>query len=157
MRRQIAIACCCGLLLAVGWAFGQQNLSASKWAEYGKADKFARMMHLKGYLDGYNDGDSAMEKIASVLMKGNSPDPATKNLVAAQVVRIAQVAGLGVNHNITVGGIETAMDAFYDDYRNAPVCWKDALQFSIWSLNGDASTEKELDAARKHGADDGCK
>jgi hypothetical protein len=157
MRKRIAISCCFGLLFAVGWAFGQQNLSSSKWAEYGKADKFARMMYLKGYVDGYNDGDSAMEKIAGILMKGNPPDSATKKLVTPQVLRMAQVAGFGKNHNITVGGIETAMDAFYGDYRNAPVCWKDALQFSIWSLSGAAPAEQELDSVRKRGAESGCK
>ena len=89
--------------------------------------------------------------------KGNPPDAATKKLVTPQVLRMAQVAGLGENHNITVGGIETAMDAFYGNYRNAPVCWKDALQFSIWSLSGAAPAEQELDSARKRGAESGCK
>lgn len=41
-------------------------------------------------------------------------------------------------------------------YRNAPVCWKTALQFSVWSLNGDAPAEQELDSARKFDAANGC-
>jgi hypothetical protein len=46
MQKRIAVACCCGLFFAVGWAFGQQSLSASKWAEYGKENKLARTMYL---------------------------------------------------------------------------------------------------------------
>jgi hypothetical protein len=48
------------------------------------------------------------------------------------------------------------MDAFYNDYRNAPVCWDDALVFSVESLNDDAPTEQELDATRAANAKTGC-
>jgi hypothetical protein len=56
-----------------------------------------------------------------------------------------------------MNAIETTMTSFYADYRNAPVCWADALQFSVWSLTGNAATDRELDSARKIGAETGCK
>jgi hypothetical protein len=120
-------------------------------------DRFARTMYVKGYLDGYNDGDSAMEKITVIVTKGVPPDASTKALVSPQINRVADIAGLGKNRSITVGTIESAMTTFYSDYRNAPVCWKDALKFAVWSLNGDTPAGEELDAARKRGAESGCK
>jgi hypothetical protein len=41
------------------------------------------------------------------------------------------------------------MDKFYGDYRNTPVCMIHALQESIDSLNGTASTEQQLEMMRK--------
>jgi hypothetical protein len=41
------------------------------------------------------------------------------------------------------------MDKFYSDYRNTPVCMIHAVQESIHSLNGTASTEQELQMMRK--------
>jgi hypothetical protein len=102
MRKRIAVACCCGLFFAVGWAFGQQSLSASKWAEYGNGNKLARTMYLQGYLDGFEDGDSAMEKIAFPLLGNKLQDPTTKKLVGQQLRHVADVVGLGKNSNMTI-------------------------------------------------------
>jgi len=157
MWKRIAIACCCGLIFAVGWALGQQSLSASKWTEYGNENKLARIMYLQGYLDGFDDGDSAMEKITYPLLEDQLQDPTTKKRVAPQLRRVADIVGLGKNSSITVGDIQNATTAFYSDYRNAPVCWRDAFQFSVWSLSGDAPTEQELNSARKRGAESSCK
>jgi hypothetical protein len=157
MRKLFIAAGCCGLIFFAGWAFGQQVLDASRWNEIGRQDDYARMMYVLGYTQGYEDGDSAMEKVAFVLTKGNPPDSATKALLTPQVTRIAEVEGRGKNHGITVAKVTDAVSTFYTDYRNAPVCWNAAVQFSIWSLNGDAPTEQELDAARKRGGDGGCK
>jgi hypothetical protein len=156
MRKRIAVACCCGVFFVVAWAFGQQALDASRWSEYGKRDELARTMYVKGYLDGYADGDSAMEKITVVLTTDDPPDALKKKLVAPQALRLPQMIGLGKNRDVTVGKIKDAMSSFYGDYRNAPVCWNAALQFSVWSLNGEAPTEQELDSARKRGAGNGC-
>jgi hypothetical protein len=157
MRKRIAVVCCFGLFFAVGWAFGQQSLSASKWSEYGNVDKLARTMYLQGYLDGFEDGDSAMERITFPLLGNKLQDPTTKKLVGQQLRHVADVVGLGKNSNITVADIENATTAFYSDYRNAPVCWRDAFQFSVWSLSSDAPNEQELNSARKRGAESSCK
>jgi hypothetical protein len=42
-------------------------------------------------------------------------------------------------------------DKFYGDYRNTPVCMIQAVQESIKSLNGTASSEKDLEVMRKVG------
>jgi hypothetical protein len=156
VRKPLIAAGCCGLIFLAGWAFGQQQaLDASGWHQVGKADDLALIV--KAYIQGYSDGDSAMEKVAAVLTKGNPIDPETKKLVAPQAVHIAEVQGMGQNRDLTVAKVKDAMSAFYADYRNAPVCWNTALQFSAWSLNADAPTQQELDLARKQGADMGCK
>jgi hypothetical protein len=98
-----------------------------------------------------------MEKITFPLLGDKLQDPTTKKLVAPQLLRVADIVGLGKNSNITVGDIENATTAFYSDYRNAPVCWRDAFQFSVWSLSGDAPKEQELNSARKRGAESSCK
>jgi len=95
MRKLFIAAGCCGLIFFAGWAFGQQVLDASRWNEIGRQDDCARMMYVLGYTQGYEDGDSAMEKVAFVLTKGNPPDSATKALLTPQVTRIAEVEGRG--------------------------------------------------------------
>jgi hypothetical protein len=158
MKKIIVGGCFCVLVFCSGWAFGQRTLDASNWSELGKIDDLARIMYVKGYLAGYSDGDSAMEKITVVLMKDNPMDDAKKKLVAPQATRVSQVSGFGViNPDITIGKIKDTMSSFYGDYKNAPTCWNQALQFAVWSLNGDAPTEQELSEARKRGAESGCK
>ena len=154
MRKLFIFVGCCGLTLISVWASDQLELDAARWREYGKRDELARSMFVKGYRDGYAAGNSAMEKITVVLTKDNPPDAAKRKLVAPQSLRLAEM--LNLKNNVTVGKIANAMDSFYGDYRNAPVCWKTALQFSVWSLNGDAPAEQELDSARKFDAANGC-
>jgi hypothetical protein len=158
MKKIIMGACFCVLVFRSGWVFGQRTLDASNWSELGKTDNLARTMCVKGYLAGYSDGDSAMEKITVVLMKDNPMDDARKKLVTPQAARVSQVSGFGIiNPDMTIGKIMDTMSSFYGDYRNTPTCWNQALQFAVWSLNGDAPTEQELREARKRGAEIGCK
>ena len=56
-----------------------------------------------------------------------------------------------------MGEFEGALDTFYSDYRNTPVCLNEAILFSIASLAGNPATNQELTAARKAGAESGCK
>jgi hypothetical protein len=158
MNKLIVGGCFCVLVFCSGWAFSQQSLDASNWRELGKIDDLARIMYVKGYLAGYSDGDSAMEKITVVLMKDNPMDDAKKKLVVPQATRVSQLSGFGViNPDITIGKIKDTISSFYGDYKNAPTCWNQALQFAVWSLNSDAPTEQELSEARKGGAESGCK
>lgn len=57
----------------------------------------------------------------------------------------------------TYGQLAATVSTFYDDYRNMPVCWDEAVSFSIASLRGNAAADQELAAARKRGAENGCK
>jgi hypothetical protein len=56
----------------------------------------------------------------------------------------------------TVGELEGALDTFYNDYRNTPVCLNEAILFATASLAGNAATDPELETARKKGAEGGC-
>ena len=56
-----------------------------------------------------------------------------------------------MNHT-SVLDIVHQTDKFYSDYRNTPVCMIQAVQESIHSLNGKASTEQGLEMMRT-----GCK
>jgi hypothetical protein len=156
MRKRIIAALFSALIFFAGWAFGQRNLDASNWSDLGTTDNLARLTYVKGYIRGYADGDNAMAAIAFVVTKNAPVDSSTKKLIAPQVLRLSEVAGMGKNHEITIGKITDTMTSFYSDYRNAPVCWNQALQFSIWSLSGDTPTDQEIGEARKNGAEGGC-
>ena len=156
MQKRILIAICGALIFSVGWAFGQHPLDASRWSDLGKTDSLARLMYIKGYTEGYTDGNTMMVMIAAAQTKNTPSQPSTTQFLALAVLRADDVAGLGTAHGITTQKIETTMSSFYSDYRNAPVCWNTALQFSIWSMNGNSATDQELDAARKSAAAFGC-
>jgi hypothetical protein len=158
MRKLLIGLGCCGLIFLAGWAFGQMTLDASEWNQLGKLDSLAQTAYVRGYTQGYGDGESAMEQITAGIFKGKVDDSVMKNTTRTpQMNHTFQMIGLGSNREITVTKIVDAMNLFYGDYRNAPICWRNALQFSVWSLNGDAPTDQDLDAARTRGANGGCK
>jgi hypothetical protein len=101
MQKRIAVASCCSLIFFAGWAFGQRTLDASNWTDLGRTDGLARLMYVKGYIQGYADGDSAMEKITAVLTKNTPLDSSTKKLIAPQALRLADVVGF--EKNVTGG------------------------------------------------------
>lgn len=158
MRKLFIAAGCSSLIFFAGWALGQEKqFDASGWRELEKVDDLASLTYVKAYSQGYVDGENAMEIVASVVTHGKPVDPETKKLVAPHVARITEMQGMGKNRDLTFAKIKDTVTAFYADYRNAPICWNTALQFSVWSLNGDAPTEQELDSARKSGAENACK
>ncbi len=53
--------------------------------------------------------------------------------------------------------VEAAVSNFYGNNENTNVCWGDAVLLSTALLRGNAPTEQELAAARKSGAESGCK
>lgn len=155
-HKTVVAAFCFGILFACGLASAQKALSdSSAWTEIGKTNSFARTTYLKGYLDGYDDGVEAMTQIDVV--QNNPPPSSMAKSIAAPVSRhVDEMTGSGRNSAVTLGQIEDAMSTFYNDYRNAPVCWRDALQFAVWSLNANPATEGDLDLARKRGAESHC-
>ncbi len=60
-----------------------------------------------------------------------------------------KVRGKYAPQNASVLDIMHQMDKFYSDYRNTPVCMIVAVQESISSLRGTASSEQGLEMARK--------
>lgn len=111
-----------------------------------------------GYLEGrqeeYRDafdnvkqclkGPCAGVPIASLI---KDPDSLLKDSMAGGDKERAKVSP----QDASVLGIVHQMDKFYSDYRNTPVCMIVALQESIQSLQGKASTEAELRLMREQG------
>lgn len=60
-----------------------------------------------------------------------------------------KVRGKYAAQNASVLDIVRQMDKFYNDYRNTPVCMITAVQESISSLRGTASSEQGLEMARR--------
>ena len=54
------------------------------------------------------------------------------------------------------GDITDEMTLFYKDYRNARVCWWDALEIAELTLKGAPPPENDLAAVRREDAKDGC-
>jgi hypothetical protein len=80
-----------------------------------------------------------------------------KRIAVASCCAIFFFAGWAFGQRQITGKVDNAVSSFYGDYRNVSVCWNQAVQFSIWSLSGDAVTDQEIDAARKSKAESDCK
>jgi hypothetical protein len=65
--------------------------------------------------------------------------------------------GDGPNKQVKVGEVASAISTFYGDYRNATVCWAEAIAFSVMAVNGDAVTDQELNDTRARSAKSGCR
>jgi hypothetical protein len=85
-------------------------------------------------------GPCATVPIASMIK------PDSSNEVVAGMDKV--VANYSPQH-ASVMDIVHQMDKFYSDYRNTPVCMIVAVQESISSLRGTASSEQELELSRK--------
>ncbi len=156
MKKKLIVAVCCALTFFVGWAFRQHPLNSSSWSDLGNTDSLARLMYIKGYTEGYRDGHTIMVMMEEAKAKNTPPHTSTTQFLALATLRANDVAGLGSGHGITMKTIQDTISLFYSDYRNAPVCWNQALQFSLWSMNGHAATDQALDDARKSSAESGC-
>ena len=144
------------LLFCAGWVFGQNaagpKYDGSAWNNLRNMDVLAQTLYTSGYVDGYRRGS-----IADWVIHGSGkPAPLDNSKITRLKIESDDLNGLGKNRRVTVAEVQEAMDAFYNDYRNAPVCWDDALVVSVESLNDDAPTEQELDATRKANAKTGC-
>ena len=106
---RIRIACFCGMFFVAGAAFGQKSLDALGWNDLGKANRLARTMYVRGYVNGYADGDSAMEQIVAVVFKDQDLQTAFKKMPAdPQIFRVVQMVGLGKNRDISVAKVRPA-------------------------------------------------
>ena len=54
------------------------------------------------------------------------------------------------------GEVFSETTLFYKDFRNAPVCWDDAMQIAKLTLEGAAPSDTELEAIRSEDAKEGC-
>jgi len=88
--------------------------------------------------------------------KPKSPlTPAQKKDMEAWAGEAKKVGPVIFNQSALV--LAAAMSTFYHDDQDAPVCWEKAIMLSAESLAGSAATDQELEAARKKGAESGCR
>jgi hypothetical protein len=157
MKKLIGVTC--GLLVfAAGWCFGQGQSAkhlpgGSDWKNLSSEE---RQLYVAGYLHGYLQ---ALLHGALLSIEHNAPQkmsslPADKY----QLAMAHKVAPLFLQQDEpTAPQLDPTISAFYSDYRNMPVCFDEAILLSAASLAGNAATDQELDAARKRGAEKGCK
>jgi hypothetical protein len=117
-----------------------------------------RVGAVTGYYAGRTDEKSdALDYVKPCLDKGPCAGIPTASLIKPLTNSSWNEFEAGANK---VGGGFTAqhasvldivhqMDKFYSDYRNTPVCMIMAVQESISSLRGTASSEQELEMERK--------
>lgn len=143
------------------------------WATYGNASSqgmFIKAAYVQGvlagldvgatvgYLQGRNDEGNDFADYAKqcAAEKGRAcpdiPERKTKPeaLLHESMAGADKVREKLLPQNVTsVLDIVRQMNKFYSDYRNTPVCMIHAVQESIHSLDGTASTEQELQMMRK--------
>jgi hypothetical protein len=72
----------------------------------GKMDDLALIMYVRGYTQGYADGDSAVDQVIAVITKGDPIDSETRKLLFPQATRIAEIEGIGKNRNLAAAKIQ---------------------------------------------------
>ena len=159
MRKLIIVVSSLAVFSA-GWCVGQTQHGRNDGRSWHILPPAAHTFYVKGFSDGYQDalmqaGALALQKAAPE-QASSFPPAERKNYqeFSRWGKRIVPFFG---GPPKTVGELEGALDTFYSDYRNTPVCLDEAILFSAASLAGNAATDQELDAARKKGAVSACK
>jgi hypothetical protein len=155
--RRLIVALGCLLFFGGGWCFGQQ--SAWNGTLWKTSNHFDRTLYVAGFNKGHAAGmREGFEEVFEVIVAARPASawtPQERKIVEEKAKQIDRQSV--TNSDLTMGQLEATVSTFYDDYRNMPVCWDDATRFSTLSLKGNDPTEKELNAARKAGAESGCK
>lgn len=164
--KKAVIALGCLTIFASGWAFGSsQGSSFGKGTDWKVLGRVGKVMYVGGYLSGFIRAENDMVAVAyGAGTKGGqrfAPTPSESQEAATVVARIKQedwplLTRYAGTPTPTTGQIVVTMDTFYSNYRNAPVCWHDALMFSAASLAGRPPTERVLNNARIAGAEKPC-
>jgi hypothetical protein len=153
MKKLAAIAVCFTLL---GHAWGQHDFSFSG-ASWKALDPASKVGYIHGYLDGYGRGRLEEEMIVDYVITpriSKSPSPEEQE----ELRDLQKVQEIGVlPDSVTIGQIGDAVDTFYADFRNAPICWSHATFSAFQSLRGSAPDDKFLDSTRTDDAKNGCK
>jgi hypothetical protein len=170
MRREF-IAVLLSLIPLGGTAqYGPLKPDGRMWATFGNAnsqDLSLKAAYVQGAIEGLrvgatigylrgntDEGNAFVDYVKQCADKGRGcPDiPArlTKPEVVANEVMAGadKVRGKFTPQNASVLDIVRQTDKFYADYRNTPVCMIVAVQESISSLRGTASSEQELQMSR---------
>jgi hypothetical protein len=159
MRKPITLALCC-MLVSVGFIWGGETEPARNGTSWMNLSYPQKAVYAAGFVDGYAGGFN--DGAAVTVEKYLSPEP--PKLTEAQKEGATEQAANAVTHarvilrsKATRAEVLNAMVAFYGDDKNTPVCWADALLFSVASLAGRTPTEQQLDAVRAAGTKSGCK
>jgi len=151
------MVCCC-LGFFGGLAFGQADGAGYDGARWKPLTNYEKSLYAFGFSRGYEQGFEEAGATAIVSMQSKRrlpvPTPEEKGKFVELAAQARDHAFIG---RATVGQLIATVDAFYGDYRNMPVCWNHAVLLSSVSLEGGAPTEESLQAARKSGAESGCK
>jgi|ERR1700674_298152 hypothetical protein len=158
--RRLIVAVGSLAVFGAGWCFGQTQ-HGNDGNSWHTLPPVAHTFYVNGFNDGYV---SALLQAGVLSVAKNAPEtessmkPAERksyeeNLRWAKRIVPFELGGTPK----TVGELEGALNTFYSDYRNIPVCLDEAMLFSLSSLAGNAATDQELDAARKKGAESRCK
>jgi len=165
MKKTI-IAFGCLMFFASGWALGQtrERQNGLYWKKLGSSDfaQAGKAMYIDGFFAGYQHGIADAETAALTGKTGRAkqaPIPeASKRFVQNDAPLLAWMSSQ-LRHgrfDFSNGQIESEMDSFYGDYRNAPVCWDEALVFSLGALEGNPPSRQQLSFVRKLGAGTPC-
>ena len=141
-----------------GWCVGQAQ-HGNDGNSWHVLPPVAHTYYVKGFSDGYglallHGGVLAVAKNAPETVSSMKPAEMKdyqETLRWAKSIVPFQLHGSPKS----VGELQGALDTFYSDYRNTPVCLDEAILFSLASLAGNAAADQELDAARKN--ESGCK
>jgi hypothetical protein len=158
MRKRITVVVCCGLTFVGGWAFGQIRDAGNNGARWKTLTAFEKNLYALGFSRGYEQGFEEAGATAIVNMQSQRSLPVP---TPEQKRKFSELAAQARDHSFigraTIGQITATVDTFYGDYRNMPVCWNDAVLLSSVSLEARAPAQESLEAARKSGAESGCK
>jgi hypothetical protein len=164
MRKLLIIVTGSLAVVSAGWCFGQtrhgnDGNNGNSWRTLPSS---THAFYVAGFTEGYAlalvheevliAAKNAPEKVPSMTLAQKKYYEETLRW-AKRIVPFKFAGGTPK----PVEQLEGALDTFYSDYRNMPVCWDEAMLFSLASLAGNAATDQELDAARKKGAESGCK
>ena len=159
MRRKLIVTAGSLAVFSAGWCFGQaqRGNDGNSWHVL---PPVAHMFYVMGFSEGYQD---ALMQSGSLALEHNTPEKASSFPPAErkdyqELLRWGKrIVPFFDGPPKTVGELEGALDTFYSNYRNTPVCLDEAILFSVASLAGNAATDQELQAARKKGAVSSCK
>lgn len=156
---KLIVAAGCLAIFGAGWCFGQarRGNDGNSWHVL---PPVAHTFYVMGFSDGYQDAlmqGGALAMAKDTPEKVSSLPPAERKDYQEFLRWGKRIIPFFDGPPKTVGELQGALDTFYSDYRNTRVCLDEAILFSTASLAGNAATERELDAARKKGAESGCK
>lgn len=114
------------------------------WDMWGASVKAA---YVQGAIEGLRAG-AARGYVGGWLDKKQQTDSGT-NDEKGVVVGMSKIVSDVTPQHTSVFDIVHQMDKFYSNYKNTPVCMIVAVQESLQSLNGTASSEQGLELSRK--------